>query len=782
MKKQTIFFLSLIVFFAEFAFGQNDVLTDLKWKLEHYNRTMPYEGLYVHTDKNFYTAGEIVWIKIYELDTAYQRSLISKVAYVDILDEHNSAVAKAKIGLDGKGGDGSIELPLTLNSGYYTFRAYTNWMKNFGPESFFEKKITLINPLKSVGNSEKPSAYGSIQLFPEGGNLVNGIQSQVAFKITDADGKGTDGQGYLLNERNDTVLQFSPYKFGMGSFDFKPDINHKYKAVVVFNDRKIAAKSLPVIYKEGYVMHVEEEDQKIKVTVESNTISDHPEMFLIAQNHRVIKAAKRNVLSNGMVSFLIDKSELGAGTSQLTIFNNERQPVCERLFFIPPSQKKLLETTASKQTYSNREKILLNIVSRSSSPANLSLSVYQLDSLQTEGASDITSYVWLESDLTGRVENPGYYLSEQTGNVKKAADLLMLTQGWRRFDWEQALSKQPDIQFLPETSGHTITCKVEDKKTGRPVNNVQVFLSIPETSYKLFSNESDDSGLVHIVAKDFYGKSKIILQTKFSDSYSVKVLNPFSEEYTPKQYPPFVINSDKKNLLENYSIAMQAQHIYNSDSIETFSVPDIKDTLPFFGKGVYTYKLDNYTRFTTMEEVLREYVREINVGVKGSGDLKFKLLNEDLRDFYTDNILVVVDGVPTFNTSKVFSIDPLKINSLDIIPKSYILGNSFFYALASFSSYSGNYEGFDIDPKAIELNYDGLQIKREFYSPDYSTELKKNSRIPDFRTTLYWSPSVNSNQPVQFYTGDQKGKYLIVVQGMTNEGEPLSSTSEIEVK
>lgn len=782
MKKQTILFLSLIVFFAELAFGQNDILTSLKWKLEHYNRTVPYERLYVHTDKNIYIAGEIVWFKIYELDTAHKRSLISKVAYVEILDERNSSVVKAKIGLDEKGGDGSIELPLTLNSGYYTFRAYTNWMKNFGPESFFEKKITIVNPLKSIGNSDKPVMHETVELFPEGGNLVNGIRSQVAFKITGADGNGTDGRGYLLNEKNDTLLRFSPYKFGLGSFDFIPDVNHAYKAIVIFNDTRITAKSLPLIYKEGYVMHAEEEDQKVKVTVQSNTVSDHPEMFLIVQNHSVIKAAKQNVLSNGTASFLIDESELGPGISQFTIFNSERQPVCERLFFIPPPNKNILETTASKEVYSNRDKVLLNIVSPSSSAANLSLSVYQLDSLQTEDASDITSYVWLESELAGEVENPGYYLSAPTNNVKKAADLLMLTQGWRRFDWEPGLSKRPDLHFLAENSDHTITCKVEDKKTGRPVNNVQVFLSIPETSYKLFSGESDDSGLVRIDAKDFYGKGKIILQTKFPDSYSVEVLNPFSEEYTPKSYASFAIKSDKKSLLEDHSIAMQVQHIYNGDSAETFSVPEIKDTFPFFGKAVDTYKLDSYTRFTTMEEVLREYVREINVGVKGSGNLKLKLLNDDLREFYTDNILVVVDGVPTFNTSKIFSIDPLKIKSLDIIPKSYILGSSFFYALASFSSYNGNYEGFDLDPKAIELNYDGLQIKREFYSPDYSAELKKNSRIPDFRTTLYWAPFLNSNQPVQFYTGDHKGRYLIVVQGMTNNGEPLSSTSEIEVK
>jgi hypothetical protein len=210
-------------------------------------------------------------------------------------------------------------------------------------------------------------------------------------------------------------------------------------------------------------------------------------------------------------------------------------------------------------------------------------------------------------------------------------------------------------------------------------------------------------------------------------------------------------------------------------------VPELKDSLPFFGKGQNVYLLDDYTRFTTMEEVLREYVREINVGLRG-GNLKFKLLNEVQHEYFSDNILVLIDGVPLSDPDKMFSVDPMKIRRIDIFPRSYILGTSLFYGLANFSTYKENHENIDIDPKAVVIDYEGLQIKREFYSPDYSnTELWK-SRIPDLRNTLYWSPDITGNQQVQFYTSDNKGKYIVVVQGMNSKGEPVNSVSEFAVR
>lgn len=780
MSKQIILAISILVLIYQNAFSQNDALTEFRTKFDIYTQKFPSEKLYVHTDKDFYTAGEIIWFKIYGIAADKQSAVMSKVAYVEILDEHHSAIAKAKIALDEKGGSGSIELPLSANSGYYTLRAYTNWMKNFDATVFFDKRITIVNPLKSLNAEEKTVRYGSIELFPEGGNLVNGIPSQISFKISNADGKIAPGKGFLLNEHNDTLLWFSPYKFGIGNFLFTPDAAHRYKAVFIFDDNSIVSKSLPQIYPQGYVMHVEEQGENYKVIVRSKQSSVYPELFLIAQNHRNIQVAKRNVIADGVAVFSLDKSELGEGISQITIFNNEKQPVCERLVFIPPAQKTDLEIKPSKEVYDNREQVSLAL--SSSVPANLSLSVFQLDALQTKDAGDINSYVWLESELGSGIENPQYYLSN-TEEAKKAANNLMLTYGWRRFKWDRVLNGAPAIQFSPELSGQIISCKVTEAKTGKPAPDVQVFLSIPETSYKLYFGSSDDSGIVKINVKDFFGNSELVLQVKDNQpEYQIEVLNPFSEEYSAIFYPPFAIYNDQKALLENHSIAMQAQHIYRADSIQRFLAPAIKDTFPFFGEALYTYHLDDYTRFTTMEEVLREYVREINVGVKGSGDLKFKIFNENNRKNYTNDILVVVDGVPVFNTAKIFSMDPLKIRSLDIINRNYVLGTSIFYGLASFSTYKGNYEGVDIDPRAISLDYEGLQMKREFYSPDYSTEQQLKNRIPDLRTTLFWSPDIATSQKIQFYTGDNKGKYIAVVQGLDSNGKPVTAASEFEVK
>jgi hypothetical protein len=226
---------------------------------------------------------------------------------------------------------------------------------------------------------------------------------------------------------------------------------------------------------------------------------------------------------------------------------------------------------------------------------------------------------------------------------------------------------------------------------------------------------------------------------------------------------------------------MQSQHIYNADSIQKLQVPSLRDTFPFFGRSQKFYLLDNYTRFTTMEEVLREYVPEINVGVKGKGNLEFKLLNENSQSYQTEHILVMVDGIPISNPDKIFSLDPLKVRRIDIIPKSYLLGSALYFGLANFSTYKENHEGMDLDPESIVMDYDGLQIKRQFYSPDYSSQQQLFSRIPDLRNTLYWCPQSNASRPIQFFTGDNRGKYIVIVQGINSAGQPLTSSAEFEV-
>ncbi|HEY1023062.1 MAG TPA: hypothetical protein VGE06_12155, partial [Flavisolibacter sp.] len=175
-------------------------------------------------------------------------------------------------------------------------------------------------------------------------------------------------------------------------------------------------------------------------------------------------------------------------------------------------------------------------------------------------------------------------------------------------------------------------------------------------------------------------------------------------------------------------------------------------------------------------------VREVNVGVKGSGEsLRIKLFNDMERRLYQDNILVLVDGIPLLNPNKAFDLNPLKIKRLDVISRNFVLGHINYQGMANFISYTGYYDALELDPQAITIDYDGLQWQREFYAPEYASEGQRNSRLPDLRTTLYWQADVTANK-VSFYTGDNKGRFLAVVQGIDADGRAINTAVPFEVK
>ncbi|MBB1284623.1 hypothetical protein HRH25_09585 [Flavisolibacter sp. BT320] len=781
LNKRIVYGISLLLM-GKAAFAQN-VLTDVQASLTTYVKAYTPEKLYLHTDKAYYTAGEILWMKVYAVDGVFNRPLpASKVAYVEILSEGNVPVAQAKIALAERGGDGSIQLPFTLNSGHYTLRAYTAWMKNAGVGHFFEKGISIINTLKSLeAQDETVIPASSLQLFPEGGNLVNGLPSRVAFRLAGNNGKGTEGNGFLLNEKADTLASFTPFQFGMGHFNLTPQKGSSYKVIFQLADGKTVSRELPGAYDYGYTLQVEEAGND-QLRLQVNAKGGNAEVFLLAQTRQQVKAAQRAITNNGQATFTIDKKALGEGVSQFTIFNAEKKPVCERLYFIPPAKQEF-RLQAAKNSFGTREKVDLLLDSAGGNGNNLSLAVFQLDEWQSGEATNIDQYIWLTSELSGPVENPAYYFGAASEERKKTTDYLMMTQGWRRFRWEQA-EKETVLPYQRERSGQRVTGRVTDTRTGAPAKDVQVFLSVPSSPYKLFTAISDSTGMVRFEVSGFYGAGEMIIQTSIpqNTNHKVEILSPFAETYRERGAYPLALNPAWQKALVNRSIGMQAQHIYHHENIRRFYPPLLKDTLPFYGQSIYSYDLDDYVRFNTLEEVLREYVREVNVGVKGSGEsLRLKLFNDTERRLYQDDILVLVDGIPQLNPNKVFDLNPLKIKRLDIIPRNFVLGHINYQSMANFISYTGQYEGLVLDPQAITIDYEGLQLQREFYAPEYATEGQRNSRLPDLRTTLYWQPNVDSKL-LSFYTGDNKGRFLAVLQGFDGQGRTISTSVPFEVK
>ncbi len=783
----TSFVLVLLFSFENYA----QTKTDIQSSFDNYQQKTFQEKLFVHTDKSTYLTGEILWFKIYNVDAANNKLInISKLAYVEVLDNNQTPMMQAKVALKGNGsGNGSIYIPVSVNSGNYKLRAYTNWMKNFNADNYFEKDITIINPIRSpeiIANKSKPTY--DVQFFPEGGNLVNGLISKVVFKVVGEDGKGVNFRGAIINQHNDTIARFRPLKFGMGNFIFKPNLKDTYKALVYINaENKPIVKDLPAIFDQGYVMQLADNANQLAVTVNSNV--NNGEVYLFAHTRNTTKAVQSANLVNGTARFLIDKNALGEGISHLTVFNNDRKPVCERLYFKRPTQKVTVTAQPNQEQYGIRKKVnvAVSVQGRQGQPlvSDLSMSVYQTDSLQTAEQGDIVNYLWLTSDLKGNIESPDYYFKNKDAEADQAVDNLMLSQGWSRFKWDEILSNtKPSFSFLPEYTGHLVAAKLTNTATNQPAKNVTTYLAVPGKRLQLTTAKSDSTGKLLFNTKDLYGPGEIVVQTneEKDSTYHIDILSPFSEKYSRSVLPVFTLSEDMQTALKVHSLDMQVQNLYAGNKLKQFYNPKI-DSSSFYGKFFMPYKLDDYTRFTTMEEVLREYVKSLIV-VKQQKRFHIRINAE--KGFLEGDPLVILDGVPVFNIDKLTAIDPLKIQKLELVKSRYFWQATEFEGILNFTTYKGDLGGYEFDPHAVIVDYEGMQLEREFYSPVYETNQQIASRLPDFRNLLYWSPSVSTNAQgktqVTFYTSDRTGNYIGVLQGITATGEVGSQYFKFVVK
>jgi len=747
------------------------------------------EKAFVHTDKENYVTGEIIWFKLYLTDALLNKPLnLSKIAYVEVLDMLHKPILQSKIEIKESMGDGSFLLPYSLQSGNYLFRCYTGLMKNSSAEFYFEKQISIINPLKKPDWSEaKPSVF-KVQFFPEGGNLVSGIESKIGFKVTDQYGNSFAAKGFIEDEIKQKIVQFRTSRFGMGQFLFTALPGKKYQANIEVEGKKLIV-DLPNIYQQGAVMKlIENEGKQIVISVQAS--KEIRGLELLVHTRQSVKALLHQDLVNGKLQFILPDSLMGEGISQLTLFDEQRQPLCERLYFKKPVHALQLEAQIESKVLAKRSKVDLAIhASDNLQPvgANLSLSVFLIDSLQAVPHSNILSYLWLESDLKGEIESPEYYFTDAP-DLFECTENLLLTQGWRRFQWDDVFSKQNIHQDdYSELNGHLIWAKVTKKLGGQLAEGITVYMSLPAEKPLFNQGISDKNGLVLFNIPAFFGNNQLILQTnsKIDSIYRIDLVDNYSTLYSSRKLHAFELQESLADLLKAHSIQSQVGNIYYADQQQKFSYPEVMDTIPFFGKSTHQYYLDDYTRFITMEEVLREYVEGIRLR-KNNNSFNLRLFNDSYQNYFETEPLILLDGVPVFDMNQLIAFDPLKIKKIDLLNQQFYQNKFVLNGILSCNTYKGDLDGFSLDPNALVFAYDGLQLKREFYQPTYKEDQKTLNGLPDFRNVLLWNPELSTDkegkQKVSFYNSDIAGKYLVVIQGITNNGVAGFSQQYFEVK
>lgn len=783
---------SVLLSVAQPLVAQQTALDTLKKKFDTYRKENLHEKIYLHLDRPSYLTGETMWFKIYLSDATLHKPLgLSKVAYIEIIDGTKQPVLQTKIEMKEGVGAGSLYLPATLGSGHYTVRAYTSWMKNFSAEFYFHKAICIINTFKSLDVESPAAASGyDAQFFPEGGNLVAGIKTKVAFRVIGSDGRGIDFNGTLVDEQNNTILAFTPLKFGIGHFSFTPQPNRQYHALLRDGAGKTQSVALPSVQPMGYSLKVSDTtNNQLQIKVSSNGphTADVPWVYLLVHARNRISATAYQSLRNGSALFLVDTKKMAEGISHITVFDASMNPVCERLYFKKTESHLDIAIKPNHADYEPRQSVQIDLTSavkQAPKAAQLSVSVYRTDSLPSF-AGNMVDYFWLTSDLKGTIESPEYYLSSSP-ETKEAVDNLMLTHGWRRFVWSDVLGNRKSTpEFMPEYRGHIVQGTVV-KEDDSPAKGITAYLSSPSKVINMYPSRSSTDGTVQFEMQHFYGSSKIIAQTnpKYDSTYSIKIKSPFSTQLHSHTLPRFALSPSLEKQLLSRSVAMQVQDIYFAQEQAKIKSP-LRDSLAFYGKADKIYRLDDYNRFTVMEEVMREYVPTVFVRKRKDG-FHFVLTDEVGKKVLDEPALVLLDGVPVFDEDDIMAFSPLRIKKLEVVNRKWYMGPFRFNGIVSYSTYQGDLGGFVLHPKSVMLDYDGLQLHREFYSPKYETQAQRESRLPDRRYLLHWNPFVvtdkDGNGQVVFTTSDVRGEFKIVVEGMTNAGDIGSTTSSFTVK
>jgi len=406
-----------------------------------------------------------------------------------------------------------------------------------------------------------------------------------------------------------------------------------------------------------------------------------------------------------------------------------------------------LSVTVNK-TYATRDaiEIAINAKDLSGNPteANLSMSIYKLDEMQPV---DVTSI--------------GKYLNQKNSSISS------------------------QIKFLPEYNGHIITGSIINSNTQLPISDAFVYLSIPGTITQFKTSLSDRYGKFKFDMPNFHNEGQIIVQAdnQYNQLSKIIIDNPFIKRSTTSTSSSALNDTIHKELLLDRHNNIEVAQYYSKENYKVYT-PLLYDTSSFYYKPDRTYLLDNFVRFSTLEEVIREYVTPVTL-TKKKGLFELHVYDEEQKQFFKSSPLVLLNGVPMFDVNKLMETDPLKIRKLEVIMQTYHYGNASFSGIINFITYDGKIEDEGLIPSLSYFDYDGLQKQRNFYAPTYVNIDQKESRLPDFRTTLQWSPNIDipvtGNTIIKTTSSDLPGNYVISIQGITKDGKIGSTLVPFQV-
>jgi hypothetical protein len=493
--KRAIFILVFLMMTPLLSFSQENKVEETY--LDYF--TLPRESLFLHTNKTTYIVGEDIWFKVYAYDRKNENtSKATTNIHLGLYDHTGKQIDKQLILTKDGFGSGNIELNKTLESGDYYVKISTNWMKNFEENDAFAQKISIINPEKEAPVTKVVSQREyDVQFLPEGGHMVSNIRNVIGVKAIDDKGKGTKASGVIINSDGIELTTFTTNELGLGKFSFIPKRGEQYSARIVLENSKEILQELPVNDGNGIAIYVDNlRDDKTVVAINTNKQSFERlkgQQFKLLL-HKDGKIKTSNVMLNSTSEIVsIDREDLFKGVNILTLFNENDQPLVERMFFNAIDFNTYdLSVKAAKKVRDSIYYAFAPKMNLQEEVLHASISVLPTGTKSYDPAHNIISSIHLKPYLKGAIENPRYYFSDNSAKTAYELDVLLLTQGWSRYSWDNIFNKTPNPNFDFE-NGITINGHINTD-----VEDIRSVLLYPTDENRAAFVEFDERGKFHL--------------------------------------------------------------------------------------------------------------------------------------------------------------------------------------------------------------------------------------------------------------------------------------------
>ncbi len=759
-------------------------IDSIKNKTSAYLYAHVFEKAYLQFDKPYYATGDTIYFKAYvKASNNYNTPCLSGVLYVDLINTNNKIDQSIKLQLDGGTAYGDFSLPDSLPAGNYRIRAYTRWMLNNGGYGVFEKQIpigsiTINKTIQSAANKPSPLPKADMQFFPEGGSLIIGIRTKVAFKATGQNGNGLDVNGTIYNQDNTMITSFNSQHLGMGYFYLEPKVGDTYKVKYTIKgvgDEVVLPK--PIL--SGITLSINN-DTNFKATISIQTNPPYYQAnkgknysLLIYSGNKL--TAVNCKLDSPIINFDISKRKLATGVATASLISENGEPLSERLFFVQNYDQLSLNISSDKNIYGKREKVKINLTSKNRADSvvngNFSVSVINESNMPYDDSHEntILSNLLLTSDLKGYVEEPNYYFADTSIKASKNLDVLMLTQGYRKFEWKRIINNTyPTIAYQPEKALE-ITGKVTNL-LNKPINNGTITL-IPSGGSSIISTVSDDQGIFHFENLIFPDTIHFVLSAvKANGKNTTKITWLKDKELPVSEFKPANLLTD--TLMNVYIQNAEKSHNEAFNNGKGLMLKEVK---------IKAIKLDTkyHTESLAGAGNADQVLHADEIG-KIQGPLSTSLIGR-LRGVTFNhgqvNMLVILDGA---DMGPGFDLDFLTVNSIETI-EVLKNANASIYGmeggngvLVITTKKGGGLNAKDIASVGVlPITPGGFYKAREFYAPKFE-HIDTNDKHKDLRATIYWNPIIKTDKNgyanFQYYNTDAPGNYKLIIEGIDENG------------